>query len=486
MNLNQQRWVYAIFALASVVILLCCAAPRPLLRNPSASQPPGPAATKAGGLSAESARPAPVRPMPIRPQPPQWLAAPPQAGRQGFARAVALSGDTAVITAPGATLPGRASVGAAYVYRNTGSSFELQQVLVAPTDRAGESFGQAVALSGSQLAIGAFYSDIHITDIDASMWSQGEVYIFEQHANDWRYKEQLASRLPPQPSGVATARSASPFGSKLAMNQNRLVISGRNDEEMPMIFSHSSTGWQYQHTLTFVDRKMRILPGGPSIITKGEFIFVGNLEHILSFGSDYHRLERFEQDSVCEFAVTGSEWKMSGCLNEDHDVDAPHAGVGASVALSKDLLAVGIPRLRTDGKLEPGLVRILAREETHWAWQVDLQAPAPHGHSGDEFGRTVALAGDRLIVGNRDSDPVSSQAFVFLRRAGKWELEGTYSLDLPTGAGSAERDKGPAPRYLDTTLSTDGTTLILGAAQVTPAIAAAQERALIVRFPVAP
>ena len=142
--------------------------------------------------------------------------------------------------------------------------------------------------------------------------------------------------------------------------------------------------------------------------------------------------------------------------------------------------------LRTDGKLEPGLVRILAREETHWAWQVDLQAPAPHGHSGDEFGRTVVLGGDRLIVGSRDSAPVSSRAFVFVRRAGKWEHEATHSLDLPTGTGSAAGARGPAPRYVGTALSTDGTTLILGAAQVTPAVAAAQERALIVRFPVAP
>lgn len=107
-------------------------------------------------------------------------------------------------------------------------------------------------------------------------------------------------------------------------------------------------------------------------------------------------------------------------------------------------------------------------------------------NSGDEFGRTVALGGDRLVVGNRDSDPVSSEAFVFLRRAGKWELEGTYSLDLPTGGGSAAGARGPAPRYVGTALSMDGTTLILGAAQVTRAVAAAPKRALIVHFPVAP
>ena len=484
MNRNQRHLYYVSIALASIFILICCATPRPLLRNPSASQPPGPAATKAGGLSAESARPAPVRPVPIRPAPPQPLAAPPQAAGRGFARAVALSGDTAVITAPGATLPGRASVGAAYVYRNTGSSFELQQVLVAPTDRAGESFGQTVALSGSQLAIGAFSSDIHITDIDASTWSQGEVYIFERPAEDWRYKEKLSERVPIQADHEYVTLHEWPLGRKMVIQHNTLVITGRDSEEFLFLFNYRDRGWHFQEQLQDSTQIVGALPDGLSIAMDENTIALGNLKQYTGFSEESHSPEKCEADAVCVFVRTTKSWNMQQCITKSHDRDQPREGHGESIALAGNTLAIGIPRRQRDGKPQPGAVEVYERTGAVWALQATLQAP--YGHSGDEFGRTVALGGERLIVGNRDSDPVSSEAFVFVRRAGKWEIEGTYSLALPTGGGNPAGAQGPAPRYLGTTLSTDGSTLILGAAQVTPAVAAAQERALIVRFPVAP
>src|SRR6059036_3421828 len=95
------------------------------------------------------------------------LTAPDGSGSDFFGSAVALQGDTAVVTAPSAA----AGTGAAYVFVRQGGSWQAQQKLVAPDGASGNWFGSAVGISGHTLVVGARYDN-------ATFFRAGAAYVF--------------------------------------------------------------------------------------------------------------------------------------------------------------------------------------------------------------------------------------------------------------------------------------------------------------------
>jgi hypothetical protein len=74
-----------------------------------------------------------------------------RAATAGFGTSVALSGSTALVGAPGHA----SSAGAAYVFTGTGASWSQQAELTASDATANAKFGLAVAVSGSTATVGA-------------------------------------------------------------------------------------------------------------------------------------------------------------------------------------------------------------------------------------------------------------------------------------------------------------------------------------------
>jgi hypothetical protein len=74
-----------------------------------------------------------------------------------FGASVALSGDLALVGAPGATLaPGPESAGAAYVFVSLDGGWVLKAALQAPQPQAGSGFGFSLAADADHLLVGAF------------------------------------------------------------------------------------------------------------------------------------------------------------------------------------------------------------------------------------------------------------------------------------------------------------------------------------------
>lgn len=110
------------------------------------------------------------------------------AAGDGFGYTVAVSGDTAVVGAPGADPGGKSDAGAAYVFaRNPQSGAWSQQAkLVASDGVLGAAFGSAAALSGDRIAITAAAAAVN------GQAAAGAVYVF--------------TRTPGQGSWVPEAR----------------------------------------------------------------------------------------------------------------------------------------------------------------------------------------------------------------------------------------------------------------------------------------
>ena len=107
---------------------------------------------------------------------------------------------------------------------------------------------------------------------------------------------------------------------------------------------------------------------------------------------------------------------------------------GASVAIFGDTLAVGVGSDDVGGNVDQGSVRVFMRSGNGWVLQQTLTASA--GAAGDQFGASVALYGDTLVVGipGDDIGANSNQGSVetYMRNGAAWVF--TQSNTAPGGA----------------------------------------------------
>lgn len=107
---------------------------------------------------------------------------------------------------------------------------------------------------------------------------------------------------------------------------------------------------------------------------------------------------------------------------------------GASLAIEGDTLVVGDPSATFEGAAT-GAVYVFERRRGSWAETAKLGPPSVT-HSID-FGRDLALRGDRLVVGAAFSDtgaPGAGSVYVFERGAGRWSWSATLVADTPVAA----------------------------------------------------
>lgn len=129
-----------------------------------------------------------------------------------FGTSVAISGNRALIGAPGVDQQGITTAGAAVFFDFDGTDWVEGQAL-APTSPSGGSFGIAVALEGDRAFIGA-------DEADSAVGPQtGSVSWFERNGGSWTLAEVMT---PPD----ATLGSA--FGGSIALLGDDLFVGARN------------------------------------------------------------------------------------------------------------------------------------------------------------------------------------------------------------------------------------------------------------------
>ncbi|HJW91607.1 MAG TPA: FG-GAP repeat protein, partial [Anaerolineales bacterium] len=114
------------------------------------------------------------------------LLAPDSAKEDSFGGSLALQGDTLVVGAPGKDLGFLVDAGAAYVFVLRGTSWDLKSRLLAPDPSLGANFGSAVALSGPRAVVGALEAN------PLGERGAGAAYVFTGRGNAWRLEARLA------------------------------------------------------------------------------------------------------------------------------------------------------------------------------------------------------------------------------------------------------------------------------------------------------
>ncbi len=147
-------------------------------------------------------------------------------------------------------------------------------------------------------------------------------------------------------------------------------------------------------------------------------------------------------------------------ISDAGDVDL----IGSAVALSGDTLLVGAQADDENGE-NAGAVYVFIRTGDTWSEQAKLLAPG--GEEQEWFGSSVALDGDRALVGAIGDDAnggFSGAAYLFVRDGATWTLEQKL-LPSPGWSSSAGMfaSGGTAGDVFGTAVALDGDRAIVGA-----------------------
>jgi hypothetical protein len=339
-----------------------------------------------------------------------------------FGYNVSLDGDTVVVGAYGEDTFG-INAGAAYVFTGSGSTWTEQAILYASDAEADDRFGDNVALDGDTIVVGAFWEDT------GGASKAGSAYVFTRTDLTWMEQQKL----------VASDTEASDyFGYSVALDGNTVAVGAWGEDtggstagaayviQLPKIVASDAEGY---------DRF------GYNVALDGDTVVVGAYSEDTG-GSD--------SGAAYVFTRTGTTWtEQQKLVASDAEADDRF---GWSVALDGDTVVVGAYRGDTGGT-DAGAAYVFTRTGTTWTEQEILYAS--DAEASDNFGRSVALDGDTVVVGAYGEDTggsVAGAAYVFTRSGDTWtEQEILYASNA--GAGD----------YFGTSVALDGDTMVVGA-----------------------
>ncbi len=149
---------------------------------------------------------------------------------------------------------GRAHI---FAYNSTTDAWDLQQILIPPTDpyAPAQQFGTSISISDSYAVISA---------PNGNTYGSGKVYVYTRLGSTWTLTQTLTSNAP---TAFMTTNSSEGFGYKVSMSSNYLAISARTSS----LSGTSNAGVVYMYKMdsgTFY-LQQTILPRVPSV--NGQF-----------------------------------------------------------------------------------------------------------------------------------------------------------------------------------------------------------------------
>lgn len=304
-----------------------------------------------------------------------------------FGSSVAISGNRVVIGAPDDNT-GASDAGIAYVF-DLGSATPTVPVLtlVNPNPAINDGFGHSVAISGSHVVVGT-------PDGDSGIADAGCVYVYD-----------LASSVPavpvlqlnhPNPAGQNFGYSVSISASRIAVGAHQ--DSGEGDASRAYVYDLNS-GTPGDPVLTVDD-------GSP--LSNEQFGFcvaIAGNRLVVSAPRDDTQGVDSGRAYAYDLSSTQPGLPMAVLYDSSPAIDDLF---GMSLAVSGDMVAVGA-HLDDDGALNSGSVYLFdLASPTPEVAVVSIDNPGPA--SNDEFGRAVALAGTRLLVGARGDNTGATSA----------------------------------------------------------------------------
>ena len=358
--------------------------------------------------------------------PPSEAAAQAAAPSGWFGTAVAVSGTTAVIGAPGVNV----GAGAAYVFVHSGKTWRRQAALADPGDGEGDYFGSSVAVSSTAAGTIAVIGAPGSAENEA-----GTAYVFARSGKAWHLQAALAD-----PDGDISDQ----FGSSVAISGTTAVIGAdgvNKTRGAAYIYARSGGTWRLQ--AAFYDPSGHFSDEfGWSVAISGATAVIGDPGRELS--SDEHGA-----GAAFVYVRSGNAWHRQAAF---YDPAARGAdSFGGAVAISGATAVIGASGVQNS----QGAAYVYQRSGTAWHRIAKLTSPHPLDYS--IFGSAVAVSGARALVGEPlTALNVCGTAYEFMRSGRAWR-ERARVVNPDPGCATGHPDS------FGTSVALSGRTAVIGA-----------------------
>ena len=272
-----------------------------------------------------------------------------------------------------------------------------QQKIQASDLQAYDYFGKAVAIDGDTAIFG-------VANEATGGSAAGSAYIFTRSGTTWTQQQKIQS---------TDIQANDNFGSSVAIEGDTVVVGAQyapasNANGAVYIFTRSGTTWTQQQKIVSSDTKAADRFGN-SVSIFGTTVVVGAITESTGGAGT---------GAAYIFTRSGTTW------TEQQKVQASDAQAadqfGSSVSISGNTVVVGANYEDTGGA-EAGSAYIFTRSGTTWTQQAKIQASDPQ--AGDQFGESVAIDGDTVVVGAQyegTGAAAAGAAYIFTRSGTTW------------------------------------------------------------------
>jgi|JI6StandDraft_1071083.scaffolds.fasta_scaffold00569_9 hypothetical protein len=426
----------------------------------------------------------------------------------GFGNSVAISGDTVVIgamredsAATGVNQSGSGNsapeAGAAYVFTRSGGIWSQQAYLKASNTETGDNFGVSVAISGNTVVVGAHGEDSSATGVNGNQtydgtYASGAAYVFTRSGSTWSQQAYLKA---------SNTESWDLFGASLAISGDTVVVGANGEDSISTgvngddsnnykdeagaayVFIRSGSTWSQQaylkasNTVTSIDYGDQF---GSSVAISGDTVVVGAPSEdsaATGVNGDDSNDSTVSSGAAYVFTRSGSTWSQQAYLKASNTENWDW--FGNSVAISGDTVVVGAIFEDSDATgvngddgdnsaSDAGAAYVFTRSSSTWSHHAYLKAS--NTEANDQFGYSVAISGDILLVGailedsaavgvngngSDNSASLAGAVYTFTRTSSTWDSDSYLKV-----GGTVLADAGDS---FGRAVAISGNTLIVGA-----------------------
>lgn len=343
-------------------------------------------------------------------------------GSDAVGSVVALDGDTLVVGAPGDRARDASGVpvsftdyevGAVYVFRWNGTVWMEEAYLKAFNADARDQFGASVAVSGDLILVGAPGEDSAERGAgglgtDDSAESAGAAYVYRRSGSTWALEAYLKASNTASRAGFGASVAISSDAAVVGSPSEASAATGVDGDSADTTAARAGAAYVFRRTGGLWAQESYLKASntdawdqfGHAVAIDGATIAVGAIgesSDSVGVNGDEASDAASRAGAVYVFERRGALWSQAAYVKASDA--ATDALFGASVALDGGTLVVGSPAATRAGLTwdRPGAAYVFSLEAAGWRESARLRASVPDHE--DEFGRSVDVDGDWIVVG---------------------------------------------------------------------------------------
>lgn len=276
----------------------------------------------------------------------------------------------------------------------------------------GAEFGNELAMDGNTLVVGARHDSVTV-GVD-TIYQSGAAYVYVRDGNSWTLQARLAA---------SDTDAYDLFGSSVAINNNTIIIGAvgsdgtdENDNAAPdmgaaYVFTRSGDQWEQQAKIEPEDGIEDDNFGNAVAIVSERVV-------VAASAKDFGDIE--DAGKVYSYYRSGTKWYQA------QSVAAPKTSkdsfFGSSLDYDGQRLVIGAQSENNN----TGAAFVYYRVGSTWTQEAAISPESDH--TGDNFGASVSIDGETIVIGAPFADPDlgsgevtnAGAAYVFHKRPSGW------------------------------------------------------------------